>query len=269
MYLKSWFIEKQVFEEKFKNISHLDFSFFFDCIPTEEEISLNPINIFAHIEPNEYFGHHDWIIQNKHLFSFILTWSDKVLNNCENAIFIPFGSSWITEDISIKHRDKKFELGHLCGDKLLSYGHSMRHELFSREKEFKIPTKFKFKGETILPAALVTKEEIFGDPMFAIVIENTSHNGYFSEKITDCMMLKTIPIYWGCSNINLFYNPNGIITFQNPDDLIRIANELTIDDYNSRKKVIEENFARVKNYQNFEQRVVDKITEIFKFNNIC
>jgi hypothetical protein len=260
-------LDENVVKSKLSHLNNIDFSLFIDCPPRSNE-DLSSINIFVLQEPNEYFGYHDWVIKNQHLFNVILTWDDKVLNNCENAIFLSFGSSWITDEISLKSREKKFELGHLCGDKLLTYGHHMRHEIFNREKEFKLPTRFKFKGETILPAALITKEEIFGDPMFAIVIENTSHNGYFTEKITDCMMLKTIPIYWGCSDINKFYNPEGIITFQNPDDLIRIANTLTPEYYYSKKEIIEENFNRVKKHQDYEQRISDKITEIFKLNKL-
>jgi len=261
------FFEKINFESKLDTVKDIDFSLFVDIIPQKNK-DLSSINIFVLQEPNEYFGYHDWVIQNKDLFDIILTWDDKVLNNCENAIFIPFGSSWITEEISLKPREKKFELGHLCGDKLLTYGHHIRHEILNRKNEFKIPTKFKFKGETILPAALITKEEIFGNPMFAIVIENTSHNGYFTEKITDCMMLKTIPIYWGCSDIGNFYNNEGIILFQNPDDLIRIANSLTPEYYYSRKEIIDFNFNKIKEYQNYEQRICDKIIEIFKLNNL-
>ena len=261
------FYDAKDFEELMSDFSHINFSLFVDKTPQSQE-ELSDLNILALFEPNEYFGLHDWAIQNKHLFSVIITWSDKVLNNCENAIFLPFGSSWITEEIGLKLREKIFELGHLCGDKLLTYGHSLRHELFARENEISIPTRFKFKGETILPAALITKEEIFGDPMFAIVIENTSHNGYFTEKITDCMMLKTIPIYWGCSNIDKFYNPEGIINFQSIDQLIQIVNNLTPDFYNSKKDIIEENYNRVQEYQNYEQRIIDKITEIFKLNNL-
>ena len=259
--------EKSSFETKLDHLKNIDFSLFVDYVPKTNE-DLSSINIFVLQEPNEYFGYHDWVIKNQYLFNIILTWDDKVLNSCENAIFLPFGSSWITEEIGLKFREKTFELGHLCGDKLLTYGHSLRHELFNREKEIKIPTRFKFKGETILPAALITKEEIFGDPMFAVVIENTSHNGYFTEKITDCMLLKTIPIYWGCSDINKFYNPKGIINFQSVDQLIQIANNLTPDFYNSKKDIIEENYNRVQEYQNYEQRIINEITEIFKLNSL-
>jgi hypothetical protein len=260
-------LNKNIIDSELSHLRDIDFSLFIDYIPKTNE-DLSPINIFVLQEPNEYFGYHDWVIKNQHLFNVILTWDDKVLNNCENAIFLPFGSSWITDEISLKSRNKEFKLGHLCGDKLLTYGHQIRHEIFNREKEFKIPTKFKFKGETILPTALITKEEIFGDPMFALVIENTSHNGYFTEKITDCMLLKTIPLYWGCSDIDTFYNKEGIITFQNPDDLIRISNTLTPEFYYSKKEIIEDNFNRVKEYQNYEQRISNKVTEIFKLNKL-
>lgn len=82
------------------------------------------------------------------------------------------------------------------------------------------------------------------------------------------MMLRTIPIYWGCSDISKFYNKEGIITFQNPDDLIKITNTLTPEYYYSKKEIIEENFNRVKEHQEYEQRISDKITEIFRLNNL-
>jgi hypothetical protein len=46
--------------------------------------------------------------------------------------------------------------------------------------------------------------------MFGVAIENVSHRGWFTEKILDCFLLKTIPIYWGCSNIEDYFNPKGI-----------------------------------------------------------
>lgn len=260
-------LEKDFFIDYFKKYEHLDVSIFIDYIPSPTD-KLSSINFLILFEPNEYFGRHDWAIANKNLFSAIFTWSDKVLANCENALFLPFGSSWITDEIATRPRIKTFSVGHLCGDKLLTYGHSLRHEIFYRKNEIIIPTNFLYKGETILPKALITKEQIFGDPMFSIVIENTSHNGYFSEKITDCMMLKTIPLYWGCSNIEKFYNIEGIILFRSVDELIKICNNLTSEYYDSRLKVIEENYKKVNQYQKYENRICSKIIDILKYNNI-
>jgi hypothetical protein len=260
--------EKSSFEKKLIKYKDLDFSLFIDYIPQSNN-ELSSINIFVLQEPNEYFGNHDWVIQNKNMFSFILTWSDKILNNCENAIHLAFGSPWITDEIANKKREKEFSVAHLSGKLKLTYGHAMRHEIFDRQSEIKIPKNFHatFGDRHDLPNAILGKETIFGNQMFGIVIENTSHRGYFTEKITDCMLLKTIPVYWGCSNINNFYNKDGIITFQNPDDLIKICNELTPSFYNDRINIIEENYQKVSFYKDYEGRICNKIDEIFTLNN--
>lgn len=260
--------EPIVFEKLLSEYKDIDFSLFVDHRPEKNE-DLSSINILVLQEPNEYFGHHDWAIQNQHLFSVILTWDDRVISNCNNALFLPFGSSWITDEIANKKRDKVFSIGHLCGELLLTYGHQMRHEIIRRENEIKIPKNFLFKGDRYpMSKALITKESVFATPMFAAVIENTCHNGYFTEKITDCMMLKTIPIYWGCSNIEKFYNPESIISFRSVDEFIQICNNLTPEYYTSRLNVIEENYKKVNEYQNYENRICSKIIDILKYNNI-
>lgn len=260
--------EKLTFETLFSEYKNLDFSLFIDYRPQKTE-EFSSVNIIVLQEPNEYFGHHDWVIQNQHLFSFILTWNDRVLANCSNALFLPFGSSWMTDEIASKNRAKTFSVGHLCGELLLTYGHQIRHEILKRENEIKIPKNFLFKGNRYpVSKAIIEKESIFGSPMFAAVIENTCHNGYFTEKITDCMMLKTIPIYWGCSNIEKFYNIEGILLFNSVDEFIQICNNLTPEYYTSRLNVIEENYRRVNQYQKYENRICSKIIDVFKYNNI-
>ena len=45
---------------------------------------------------------------------------------------------------------------------------------------------------------------------FHICIENCKLPHYFSEKITNTLLCGTIPIYWGCTNINTYF-PNMVI----------------------------------------------------------
>jgi hypothetical protein len=152
----------------------------------------------------------------------------------------------------------------------MTYGQSIRHEILHRKNEIKMPTNFyDVYGEmnSVLEAAQ-GKEFIFGDSMFAAIIENTSHRGYFTEKIMDCFALKTIPIYWGCSSIGDFFNTKGIIKFDNADDFIYICNKLTPEYYYDHLDVIEENYQKAINYVDYETKIVNKIEEILKFNNI-
>ncbi len=125
MKLKVDFLYKNIFEEKLNHLKDIDFSLFVESIPQSQE-ELSSINIITLYEPNEYFGKHDWVINNKHLFNIILTWNDKVLNNCENAIYLPFGHTWLKSEQYEKEHIKEFKISHLRGSLLKSYGHQIR-----------------------------------------------------------------------------------------------------------------------------------------------
>jgi len=263
------FLNKEKIENEIQDLKDLDFSLFVETVPKSQE-ELSSINIISLYEPNEYFGKNDWAIQNKDLFSAILTWDDKVLNNCDNAIYLPFGHTWLQPDQFEKQNDKKFELSHLCGNLLKSYGHSMRHEIMARKNEIKIPTNF---YQTIgdrhnIDDARLGKETVLANSQYGVAIENFAHRGFFTEKILDCFLLKTIPIYWGCSNIGDFFDIDGIITFDNVDDLIYKVNNLDENFYESRKEIITKNWKSALEYVYYEKNIVDKVKEIFKHNNI-
>jgi hypothetical protein len=269
MRIFSKFFGLETFNKYLESVSHVDFSLFVDDVPKTQE-DLSQINIIVLAEPNEYFGLHDWAIQNKHLFNAILTWDDKILNNCDNAMFLPFGHTWFKPYQYEKNHAKEFKIAHLCGVLLKSYGHQIRHEILNRKDELKVPTKFFHTyGDRHNPKrAGIDKEEVFGDSQFGIAIENFSHRGSFSEKILDCFLLKTIPMYWGCSNIGDFFNKEGIIQFGDSDEFIYISNQLTDNYYDSKKQVIEENYQLALQYVDYEQNIANKILEIFKYNNI-
>ena len=269
MKIKTAHFDSKIFEDKMKHLSHLDFSLFVETPPQSQD-ELSEINIISFQEPNEYFGLHDWTIQNKDLFSIILTQSDKVLNNCDNAVFQPFGHTWLKPDQYEKEHSKEFKLAHLQGKLLKTYGHSLRHQVTARKNELTIPTKFYeiYGDRNNIDDARLGKEFIFGDSQFGVVIENVSSRGYFTEKILDCFLLKTIPLYWGCSNIGDYFDINGIIPFNNVDDLIYISNNLTEDYYNSKKEIINKNWKLALDYVNYEQNIVNTIIEIFKHNKL-
>ncbi len=259
--------------EEFINIAgdlnDLNWSLFVDEGPQSND-DLSELNVFVTLEPNEYFGIHDWVIKNKNIFSLILTWSDKVLNNCENAMFLPFGTTWLTEKQYFQNYEKKFQVSHVRGNLLKTHGHSLRFEYHDRCNELKLPYKsWELAGiREQMDTCAKAKIELFGDAQYGVIIENTNHRGYFTEKIMEMFLLKTIPVYWGCSNIEDFFNMDGIITFNNVDDLIYKLNRLDEDYYNSKIDVIEENYNRALEYLNVQPRIIDTITNVFKHNNL-
>lgn len=98
---------------------------------------------------------------------------------------------------------------------------------------------------------------------FHICIENCEENSYFTEKIMDCFITKTIPIYWGCLNIEKYFNKNGIILINNFNNIIEIINYIEHLDYQDKISIIEENYLKALNYRSFSKRLTAKLEELF------
>jgi hypothetical protein len=75
------------------------------------------------------------------------------------------------------------------------------------------------------------------DYRFSIAMENDNYDVILCEKITDCFVTGTIPIFWGTSKITELFNPDGIILLEDFD--IEMCTE---DYYNSKTDAIKENF---------------------------
>lgn len=265
------FVTEERYLRGFKDISHLDFSLFNDYHANQKQLELSPINIFVAGEPNEYFGIHDWVIENKDKFSFILTCHKELIDKCDNAIYCPYGESWSWDNpYEYKPIEKEFKVSFLRGAKLQAIGHKIRHELYDRRNEIKTPIEFWPTLGTLdtYENVVNSKFESFHKYMFSLCIENTIHKGYFTEKITDCIMHKTIPIYWGCPDINEYYDARGIITFTNVDEVINIINNLTEKDYLSRIQYIESNYNRAFEYKDYIKTIKNKIIEVLKYNKL-
>lgn len=42
---------------------------------------------------------------------------------------------------------------------------------------------------------------------YALALENSQEANYFTEKFVDCILAYCVPIYWGCPNMNRYFNP--------------------------------------------------------------
>ena len=99
------------------------------------------------------------------------------------------------------------------------------------------------------------------DSMFHICIENSKKEYYFSEKLIDCLLAKSIPIYWGAKKIDNYFNMDGFYIVDSVEDIINVCNSLTEDDYINRLSVIEENYNKALNWIDYNKRLVEKIKE--------
>ena len=58
----------------------------------------------------------------------------------------------------------------------------------------------RYKGQ------ILNKHEILRQYEYSIAIENCCEKNYASEKLFDCFLNNTVPIYYGCPNVSEFYD---------------------------------------------------------------
>jgi hypothetical protein len=94
------------------------------------------------------------------------------------------------------------------------------------------------------------KHEILKDYKFSIAIENCCEKNYVSEKFFDCVLNNTIPLYYGCPNVDDIFNKQCYIFLNiNSETIIDdIKQILEINTINMESSIVE---ARQKYFNNF------------------
>lgn len=94
----------------------------------------------------------------------------------------------------------------------------------------------KVKGE------IWNKKIGLNDYMFSIAIENTFQPYYVTEKFYDCIFTDTIPVYYGCSNISSFIDPDCYLQLpdiSNIEECINfIRKECTAKTYENKRQSV-------------------------------
>lgn len=245
--------------------------------------------VYHQCEPPEVFDLIDRIVAVHRYYDLVLAWDEKVLRECSNSVFLTESAcSWLPRQSGnlqetygtmnhggILHKNpvapsyvgcdvsaKKFEVSFLTSSKRAFPGHLLRQEIYDRLPAFvgALPT-WKHRS----PPIVNDKRTVLEPYMFSIVPENSRHHGYYTEKIVDCFVAKTIPVYWGCTDIAKHFNQDGIVRFENYDDLIAKLGTLTPEFYHSRTAAIEENFNKallgVHQWDLIENAITEGITK--------
>jgi hypothetical protein len=100
---------------------------------------------------------------------------------------------------------------------------------------------------------------LYEKSQFSVEIENTREKNYFTQKLLDCLAAKTIPIYWGCTNISDFFDTTGWIIFSNVNELVEKLKVLNETYYTRHFDTVEKNALIVEKYyidfyKNFERQ---------------
>lgn len=104
------------------------------------------------------------------------------------------------------------------------------------------------------------KEEGLSDYMFSVCIENDTYDTYFTEKILDCFMTGTIPVFKGTKKITHHFNDKSIIFLDDINDLDFLSSDFYYENMDS----IKENLEISTEYENLDDWIYKK--HLTKYN---
>jgi len=258
---------------------------------THEKLDNSKIYMFLQIESYIIISS---LIQNLlndnemfNLFTKILTYDNNLLNKDPKCIkFLPYENFYwckspntnITNlflkyhgvNDSYSYENKNFIITFTCGHKNYCPGHRLRHILWNQQdKLLNVKCYYSKNNEGMIinqnNIALThprDKTIMYENNMFCISIENNKSSNYFTEKLIECIVSKTVPIYWGCPNINEYFNTKGFIIFNDENELFDILKNLTEKDYYDRLEYINENYNKWVDNKSFEQKLIEIIKNI-------
>jgi hypothetical protein len=184
------------------------------------------------------------------LFKKVFSYNRWIGDRINNFIFVPHGGSWLKkEDIGIHQKDKLCSM--IFSNKQWNAGHLQRLRVYEKIKHY---NNIDFFGSGV---DKYIEYKIYGlkNYMFSITMENegpqhlfSQNTDYFSEKLIDCFLTGTIPIYYGNKSIANYFNINGIILFEDPDSIDEIFLSLNPDLYLQKQEFILENFKLAQDY---------------------
>lgn len=182
--------------------------------------------IYIPLEPPAVYAWHEpaFLKSLIQLLPCILSWQDDLIDN-KNFFKIYFFYYYSTVEIPLTPFSEKKLLTMVIGNKTSSHP----DELYTKRLkliefcERNIPQEFDFYGTNwpedkfaTYKGTISDKCKIMGGYKFSICFENQCNiKGYITEKILDCFRAKTVPIYFGASNITDYIPAEAFIDYRN------------------------------------------------------
>ena len=172
---------------------------------------------------------------------------DKELLDIDPKFKFVWGQGSIIEEVGLFEKSKLVSC--VCSGLTMSEGHQLRLEIAQQLAESGQVDMYG-KAFNYIPR----KIDGLKDYMFSFAMENSCYESYFTEKLHDCLLTGTMPVYLGAPDIGDFYNIDGIIVMGRDDEGSVVFNSkvLTEEYYYDHLNAVKDNYNRVLETQTSE-----------------
>lgn len=236
-------------------------------VPRRLNVTCPVANIWAVMQEPYIPGIFKWMVEGHDQFHKIFT--HHIFS--ENKEYIPYFPMlpWhvnksYDELIQMKVPKKNKTISWITSNKTLFPGHKQRIEFleFINQSDLKID----IFGKGI--AFIEDKWDGLAPYKYSLAIENSSSTNYWTEKISDCFLSYTLPIYYGCENLEDYFPKDSFIRIDitNPKQAVKIIQDaLEHDEWEKRLGAIKEAREMVLNKYNFFAQI-ERLLEAYKYD---
>lgn len=221
-------------------------------------VDISPVNLTLMVlEPRAYHQRYIWLAKLFYRrFYRVLGCDESLLLKVPNSEYLIAPHTFVADYKEIDCTKTKM-LSLIASNKKSLVGHKLRHrvaqKLMSRGDEVDIMgSGYRAFGH---------KSEGLAAYRYSLVIENSRQFGYFTEKLIDALLMKTVPIYWGAPDVSAFFDTRGMIVCNTGADLYRALDKMSVKDYEARIPFMEANLITALQYQDYRTYAVKAIED--------
>jgi len=212
---------------------------------------------FMVVEPSVIHAKHLRLLsQTYRRFYRVLSYNEALLAAIPNGIFFPFGTTWVPEwrDLDIR----KTHMTSLIASKNMSQdGHMFRHEMVDWVRAESLDVEVIGRGYKPFDV----KSDGLAPYRFSVVIENTREQNYFTEKLIDSILCETVPIYWGCPNIDRFFDTSGMVICETKEQVRAAVRDASEALYHAKLPALKAIKTTAAGYQDLEARAAQAVLD--------
>lgn len=137
--------------------------------------------------------------------------------------------------VSVKPPQKSKVLSWITSNKAQFAGHKKRLEFLSQLRKKVDFDLYGYGFNTV-----VDKWEGLAPYRYSLAVENYSGPNYWSEKLADCFLSWTVPIYYGCTNITEYFPEESVIRIdiEDPDCMHYVKDIIKGNEWKKRREAV-------------------------------
>ena len=156
-----------------------------------------------------------------------------LVSKLSNSCLITHGGSWLNSSIDIQ-LSRPSLLSLIASSKRTTEGQRLRHRIASWALDKQISIQLLGRGYKPFDS----RSDGFLPFCYSVVIENSRDIGYFTEKLIDCLLCGTVPIYWGDPEIWKHFDMDGFLLCSNEEEIRFAIMSVSHEDYLKRRSSV-------------------------------